>query len=66
MAKTELSFEKKLERLNEIVNKIENETLPLDESIKLYEEGNALIKELKGTLEEAKKNIGKFEKVESK
>ena len=39
MAEVKNNFEKSLKRLEEIVNKIENETLPLEESLKLYEEG---------------------------
>lgn len=65
MTEKKASFEDKLARLNEIVGKVENETLPLEESIKLYEEGNALIKELKGTLDEAEKKIGSYKKVTS-
>jgi exodeoxyribonuclease VII small subunit len=61
--KKELSFEEKLARLNEIVEKVENETLPLEESLKLYEEGNALIKELEATLKDAQKKIGKYSEV---
>jgi exodeoxyribonuclease VII small subunit len=65
MTKEKESFENKLNRLDEIVSKVENETLPLEESIKLFEEGNALIKELKGTLDEAEKKIGSYKKVSS-
>jgi exodeoxyribonuclease VII small subunit len=56
--KKEMSFEEKLDRLNAIVDKVENETLPIEESLKLYQEGNALIKELEATLKEAEKKIG--------
>jgi|LAHS01.1.fsa_nt_gb exodeoxyribonuclease VII small subunit len=61
--KKEPSFEEKLARLNEIVEKVENETLPLETSIALYEEGNALIKELEATLKDAEKKMGKYSKV---
>jgi exodeoxyribonuclease VII small subunit len=60
-----VSFEDKLTRLNEIVEKVENSTLPLEESIKLFEEGNALIKDLQKTLDEAEKKIGDYKKVDS-
>ncbi|MDY6276577.1 MAG: exodeoxyribonuclease VII small subunit, partial [Bacilli bacterium] len=43
MANEQINFEKSLARLQEIVDKIEKETLPLEESIKLYEEGKKLI-----------------------
>jgi exodeoxyribonuclease VII small subunit len=61
--KKEKTFEEKLSRLNEIVDKVENETLPIEESMKLYEEGNALIKELELTLKEAEKKIGTLNEV---
>ena len=61
--KKEMSFEEKLARLNQIVEKVENETLPIEESLKLYEEGNALIKELEATLKDAEKKMGKYTKV---
>ena len=61
--KKEMSFEEKLARLNQIVEKVENETLPIEESLKLYEEGNALIKELEATLKDAQKKIGQRKEV---
>jgi exodeoxyribonuclease VII small subunit len=61
--KKEMSFEEKLARLNQIVEKVENETLPIEESLKLYEEGNALIKELEATLKDAQKKIGQLKEV---
>ena len=61
--KKEKSFEEKLARLNAIVEKVENETLPIEESLKLYEEGNALIKELEATLKDAQKKIGQLKEV---
>ena len=51
--KTEKTFEEKLTRLNEIVEKVENTTLSLEDAMKLYEEGNALIKDLQKSLDEA-------------
>jgi len=53
----ELTFEQKLNKLNEIVSKVENELLPLDEAMKLYEEGNLLIKDLQKQLNEAEAKI---------
>jgi exodeoxyribonuclease VII small subunit len=60
-----VSFEDKLTRLDEIVEKVENSTLPLEESIRLFEEGNALIKDLQKTLDDAEKKIGEYRKPES-
>ena len=55
--KTEKTFEEKLTRLNEIVEKVENTTLSLEDAMKLYEEGNALIKDLQKSLDEAEAKI---------
>ena len=57
-------FESQLKRLEEIVGKMENETLPLEESISLFEEGQKLIKILAKELEEAEEKIGKYQVVE--
>lgn len=48
-----MTFEEKLNRLEEIVQKIDSNTLGLEESMKVYEEGMILIKDLEKTLEEA-------------
>jgi exodeoxyribonuclease VII small subunit len=50
-------FEDKLFRLNEIVKKMESENLPLDESVKLYEEAMKLSKELEDELKAAKAKV---------
>ena len=55
--KKELTFEEKLTRLNEIVEKVENTTLSLEDAMNLYEEGNALIKDLQKSLDEAETKI---------
>ncbi|MCQ2794616.1 MAG: exodeoxyribonuclease VII small subunit [Bacilli bacterium] len=56
---TSIDFEKELKHLDEIVEKIEGNVLPLDESIKLYEEGSKIIKKLEGALKEAEKKMAK-------
>lgn len=52
-----MSFEEKMNRLDEIVGKVENSVLPLEESLKLYQEGTTLIKELQSALDDAEKKI---------
>ncbi len=52
-----MTFEEKLARLEKIVAMIDSNTLGLEESMKLYEEGISLIKELEGVLEEANKKF---------
>ena len=53
-----MTFEAKLNRLNEIVSKIEGQTLPLQETLSLYKEGKALIEDLQKELSEAEKKVG--------
>ena len=55
-----LSFEQKLARLNEIVSQIDNNKLGLEESLKVYEEGMSLIKDLEGTLNAANEKFLKI------
>ena len=43
--------------LEEIINKIESNTLPLDESMVLFEEGRKLIKEVNELLKETEEKI---------
>ena len=62
MEEKKIDFEKSLKRLDEIVNKIEGETLPLEESLKLYEEGRKLISSLESALKDAEKKIEELQK----
>ena len=57
-----IDFEASLKQLEEIVNKIENQTLPLDESIALYEQGKTIINQLEQALKEAEEKINKLAK----
>jgi exodeoxyribonuclease VII small subunit len=64
-AKSELSFEDALRQLEEIVQRLENEDVPLEESVNLYEQGMELSKYCADTLEEAEQRIEKVnEKLE--
>lgn len=65
-----LNFEKALIRLEEVVNKLENEELSLDESLKVFEEGVNLYRLCSKELSEAEKKIslivqenGEFKKI---
>tara|TARA_Y100000590_G_C15306846_1_gene858591 strand:- start:227 stop:439 length:213 start_codon:yes stop_codon:yes gene_type:complete len=51
------NFEASLEKLEAVVNSIENGNLSLDESIKKFEEGIKLYKSCKDLLSEAEKKI---------
>ena len=52
-----LNFEQQMKRLNEIVNEISDKALPLEESLKLYEEGQKIVENLQKTLKEAQEKI---------
>lgn len=61
---TENVFEKNLERLEDIVKKLEAGSCSLDESIKLFEEGIKLSGDCNKTLENAKQKIKLLEEAE--
>lgn len=53
------SFEEALKRLEDVVNQLEDESISLEKSIDLYEEGIKLSKICTETLEEAELRIKK-------
>ncbi|MBQ6819069.1 MAG: exodeoxyribonuclease VII small subunit [Clostridia bacterium] len=55
--KKEQSFQASMERLEEIVRLLEEGSKPLEESINLYEEGQALVKLCESTLTSARLKI---------
>lgn len=59
---TKLNFEKQLARLEEIVAKLEEEQTDLDASVKLFEEGVLLSKELSQKLETVKFKVEELKK----
>lgn len=64
MTAKKVDFETKLNRLNEIVAKMENEVLPLESSIAFFEEGKKLITDLEAELKEAEKKLGEYQEIE--
>jgi exodeoxyribonuclease VII small subunit len=54
------SFETALGRLNEIVKRLEEGDVPLEESMKLYEEGIRLGTLCKGILKEAEQRMNRL------
>ena len=66
MPEEKIDFEKELNRLNEIVNRIQDESLPLDEIVKLYEEGNKIIKLLESELKKAEEKVEKIVEINKK
>ena len=57
MAKTVKTFEESMARLEEIVRTLEGGNATLDESLKLYEEGIALVRVCSSKLDDAEKKI---------
>lgn len=55
-----MDFEKKLTRLEEIVQKMEKGELSLDESMKLFEEGVKLTRECQNQLTKAEAQVKKL------
>ncbi|MDD5011908.1 MAG: exodeoxyribonuclease VII small subunit [Phycisphaerae bacterium] len=51
------SFEKGLKQLEELVKKMESGEIPLEEALKMYEEGIRLSRELERILTDAEKKI---------
>lgn len=54
------SFEKNLEKLEEVVQKLESDELDLDKSLKEFEAGVELYQICKSTLEQAQKKVSKL------
>ena len=57
-----LSFEESLEKLEEIVNKLENGDVPLDEAIEEFNKAMQLVKLCNEKLETAEESIAKIVK----
>lgn len=54
---TKTTFEASMKRLEEIVRKLEGEQVPLEESMRLYEEGMKLGRRCRRLLDEADERI---------
>ncbi len=61
-----MSYEKAVSRLEEIVDKLENGNLSLEEMMKLYEEGTALAAECSKKLDDAGLRITELSSGENK
>jgi exodeoxyribonuclease VII small subunit len=62
---TDIKFEDALQRLEQIVDQLEAGDLPLEDSLKVFEEGVALARRCAKYLEEAEKRIELLTKDES-
>lgn len=59
MSEKKINFESELNRLKDIVSQIEEKDLSIDESVKLYEEGQKIIQILKEELKKAEEKVEK-------
>jgi exodeoxyribonuclease VII small subunit len=57
MAEKKMTFEENIEKLEDILTKLEDEKLSLDASVKLYEEGMKLISKCNRELEDVERRI---------
>ncbi|MBM4104158.1 MAG: exodeoxyribonuclease VII small subunit [Planctomycetes bacterium] len=55
--KTNLTFEQAIDQLNQIVSRIEQGQVPLQESLEQYEKGMKLIRHCRGILQDAERRI---------
>ena len=62
MAEKELSFEAALKRLDEIVSGLEKGDVSLNDSMRLFEEGTALIRSCGQMLDEAEQQVVRLKK----
>lgn len=60
MSKKPISFEENMARLEQIVRSMERGDVPLEESLKLFQEGTALVKECGKLLDEAEQQVTKI------
>ena len=65
MADKKMSFEQMLERLEKIVRLLEKGEAPLTESLSLFEEGTALVKQCTVMLDSAEQKVIKLRKTEA-
>ncbi len=62
----ELSYEESIKELTNIVGKIEQGQIPLQDSLEQYEKGMALIKQCRTILQKAEKRIEKISELDTK
>ena len=57
MSEVKATFESKLDELEDIVSRLEGGKLGLDESLKLFEKGTALVKECTADINDAEQKV---------
>ena len=59
MSESKMSFENNMQRLEQIVRALERGDVPLDESLKLFQEGTDLVRSCQNMLDNAKQQVQK-------
>ena len=60
MSESKMSFESNMQRLEQIVRALERGDVPLDESLKLFQEGTELVRSCGKLLEDAQLQVSKI------
>ena len=60
MAESKMSFEQAMARLEEIVRRLEQGDVPLEEALGLFEEGSRLVKKCSAQLDKAEQKVSKL------
>lgn len=60
MAEKKVSFEQAMDRLEEIVRRLEQGDAPLEEALSLFEEGTRLVKKCSTQLDKAEQKVQKL------
>lgn len=60
MSKKNLTFEERMKRLEQIVSMLEQGDVPLEESLKLFQEGTDLVRKCQDILDNAKLQVKKI------
>lgn len=60
MATENKNFEEMMQELETIVNKLDNDSISLEESMELYQKGMSLSKSCEKTLKEAEEKVAKL------
>ncbi|OGT95678.1 MAG: exodeoxyribonuclease VII small subunit [Gammaproteobacteria bacterium RIFOXYB2_FULL_38_6] len=55
--KTAFQFEKQMQRLNHLVSQMEQGDLPLEDSLKYFEEGISIIRQCQKVLQDAEQKV---------
>ncbi len=55
--KKEMTIEESFEALDEMVKKLESDTVSLEESFRIYEEGMKLVKDVSGRIDQVEKKM---------